>query len=47
VIGLWFPWHLGHDAPRSASPSAPAFLQARKRHVVDLVLRGTRGRIRS
>jgi len=50
VIGLcWFP--LVHSATMlralGIDPSAPAFLQARKRHVIDLVLRGTRGRIRS
>lgn len=47
VIGLcWFPLvHSGtmHRA-LGIDPTAPAFLQARKRHVVDLVLTGALGR---
>lgn len=47
VIGLcWFPLVHSRTMLRALGidPTTPAFLQARKRHVVDLVLSGTLGR---
>jgi hypothetical protein len=50
IIGLcWFPLAHANTVLRALGidPEDPAFLEQRKRHVIDLVLNGLRGRFAS